>query len=122
MRSRIACLILPLLALSIGPAAAQAPAQLRNKTVQISWQTSGMATSPEGKLVKILKYHVVGQRYDAATLVQAGTVESLEGGKIQISGTSAAPTVNGAQVMCGNIPTKNATVFVIEQVLSPPAT
>jgi uncharacterized surface protein with fasciclin (FAS1) repeats len=24
-------------------------------------------------------------------------------------------------VLCGNIPTKNATVFVIGQVLSPPA-
>ncbi|MGH3822758.1 MAG: fasciclin domain-containing protein, partial [Pseudonocardiaceae bacterium] len=35
--------------------------------------------------------------------------------------TSTAPTVNGAPVLCGNIPTKNATVFVIGQVLSPPA-
>jgi uncharacterized surface protein with fasciclin (FAS1) repeats len=29
--------------------------------------------------------------------------------------------VNGAQVLCGHIPTKNATVFVIVQVLTPPA-
>ncbi|MGH3822757.1 MAG: fasciclin domain-containing protein [Pseudonocardiaceae bacterium] len=84
--------------------------------------TASDAASTEGQLAKILKYHVVGQRYDAAGLVQAGTVESLQGGNIKIGGTPAAPTVNGAQVMCGNIPTKNATVFVIGQVLSPPAT
>jgi len=53
--------------------------------------------------------------------VQAGTLDSLEGAKINIGGTAAAPTVNGATVLCGNIPTKNATVFVIGQVLSLPA-
>jgi uncharacterized surface protein with fasciclin (FAS1) repeats len=49
-------------------------------------------------------------------------VDTLEGGKVTIGGTPSAPTVNGAQVLCGNIPTKNATVFVIGQVLTPPAT
>jgi uncharacterized surface protein with fasciclin (FAS1) repeats len=83
--------------------------------------TAPDAASPDSKLSKLLKYHVVGQRYDAAGLVQAGTVTSLEGGRITIGGTPAAPTVNGAQMQCGNIPTKNATVFVIGQVLSPPA-
>jgi uncharacterized surface protein with fasciclin (FAS1) repeats len=78
--------------------------------------------SPDSKLAKILKYHVIGQRYDAQSLVQAGTVDTLEGGKVKIGGTPSAPTVNGAQVLCGNIPTKNATVFVIGQVLTPPAT
>lgn len=84
--------------------------------------TAPDVASPDSKLAKILKYHVLGQRYGAAGLVQAGTVETLEGGKINIGGTPSAPTVNGAQVLCGNIPTKNATVFVIGQVLTPPAT
>jgi uncharacterized surface protein with fasciclin (FAS1) repeats len=83
--------------------------------------TAPDAATPNSKLAKLLTYHVVGTRYDAAGLVQAGTVDSLEGGKITIGGTAAAPTVNGAPVLCGNIPTKNATVFVIGQVLSPPA-
>ncbi|MFZ0121559.1 MAG: fasciclin domain-containing protein, partial [Pseudonocardiaceae bacterium] len=43
------------------------------------------------------------------------------GAKLTIGGTATAPTVNGAPVLCGNIPTKNATVFVIGQVLSLPA-
>jgi uncharacterized surface protein with fasciclin (FAS1) repeats len=77
--------------------------------------------SPNSKLAKILTYHVVGTRYDAAGIVVAGSLPSLEGAKILIGGTEAAPTVNGNKVLCGNIPTKNATVFVIDGVLSPPA-
>jgi len=83
--------------------------------------TASDVTSPNSKLAKILTYHVVGKRYDASGIVSAGTLDSLQGGKIKIGGTSTAPTVNGAPVLCGNIPTKNATVFVIGQVLSPPA-
>jgi uncharacterized surface protein with fasciclin (FAS1) repeats len=88
-------------------------------TIQLT--TAPNVASPDSKLAKILKYHVVGQRYDAAGLVQAGTLDTLEGGKVKIGGTAAAPTMNGAPVLCGNIPTKNATVFVIGQVLTPPA-
>ncbi len=83
--------------------------------------TAPDVASPESKLTKILTYHVVGKRYDAAGIVEAGTLDSLEGAKLTIGGTAAAPTVNGAPVLCGNIPTKNATVFVIGQVLSLPA-
>jgi uncharacterized surface protein with fasciclin (FAS1) repeats len=83
--------------------------------------TAPDVASPNSKLAKILTYHVVGQRYDAAGIVQTGTLDSLEGAKIKIGGTAMVPTVNGAPVLCGNIPTKNATVFVIGQVLSLPA-
>ncbi|MGH3976238.1 MAG: fasciclin domain-containing protein [Pseudonocardiaceae bacterium] len=83
--------------------------------------TDPNVASADSQLATILKYHVVGQRYDAAGLIEAGTVETLQGGQVRIAGTPEAPTVNGAQVLCGNIPTKNATVFVIGQVLTPPA-
>jgi uncharacterized surface protein with fasciclin (FAS1) repeats len=33
-------------------------------------------------------------------------------------GVFANLAVNGAKVLCGNIPTKNATVFVIDKVLT----
>jgi uncharacterized surface protein with fasciclin (FAS1) repeats len=83
--------------------------------------TAPNVTSPDSQLSKILTYHVVGQRYDATGIVQAATLTSLEGAKLTIGGTPTAPTINGAPVLCGNIPTKNATVFVIGQVLTPPA-
>ena len=94
--------------------------EAKNPGITKQLTTDPNVASADSKLATILKYHVVGQRYDAAGLVEAGSVETLQGGKVTIAGTAAAPTVNGAQVVCGNIPTKNATVFVIGQVLSPP--
>jgi uncharacterized surface protein with fasciclin (FAS1) repeats len=72
----------------------------------------------------VLSYHVVPMRYDAEGLVKAGTVTELAGGQVTIGGTADAPTVtdgkgNTAKVLCGNIPTSNATVFVIDKVLTP---
>jgi uncharacterized surface protein with fasciclin (FAS1) repeats len=78
-------------------------------------------------LTTILTYHVAGTRSDAAGLVEAGTFESLQGGAVEVGGTADAPTFKGignaepATNLCGNIPTANATVFVIDQVLMPTA-
>ncbi|MFF1610652.1 fasciclin domain-containing protein [Amycolatopsis sp. NPDC058278] len=73
------------------------------------------------ELSPILQYHVVGKRYDAKGIATAGTLESLNtaGGPLKIEGSGENMTVNGAKVLCGNIPTKNATVFVIDKVLTP---
>ena len=72
----------------------------------------------------VLSYHVVPQRYDAEGLVAAGKTTELAGGDVTIGGTADAPTItdgkgNTAKVLCGNIPTSNATVFVIDKVLMP---
>ena len=74
------------------------------------------------KLGAVLSYHVVPQRYDAAGLVAAGKTTELAGGDVTVGGTATAPTLtdgmgNTATVLCGNIPTSNATVFVIDKVL-----
>jgi uncharacterized surface protein with fasciclin (FAS1) repeats len=73
------------------------------------------------KLTPILKYHVVGQRYDLKGLMAAGSVPTLDadGGNLKIGGTADAPTVNGDPILCWNVPTKNATVFVVGKVLTP---
>ncbi|HYZ10240.1 MAG TPA: fasciclin domain-containing protein [Pseudonocardiaceae bacterium] len=83
--------------------------------------TDTLLAEPEGQLTTVLTYHVIPQRYDAQGLVEAGSVESVQGGMVEITGTPDAPVVNGNQVLCGNIPTANATVFVIDSVLMPPA-
>jgi uncharacterized surface protein with fasciclin (FAS1) repeats len=75
-------------------------------------------------LQTVLSYHVVPQRMDAEGLVAAGEVTELAGGTVTIGGTPEAPTVtdgmgNTANVLCGNVPTANATVFVIDKVLMP---
>jgi uncharacterized surface protein with fasciclin (FAS1) repeats len=73
------------------------------------------------ELAPILQYHVVGKRYDAKGLAAAGSVDTLNtaGGPVKIEGSGENMTVNGAKILCGNIPTKNATVFVIDKVLTP---
>ncbi|WP_329052923.1 fasciclin domain-containing protein [Amycolatopsis sp. NBC_01488] len=73
------------------------------------------------ELAPILQYHVVGKRYDSKGLATAGSLDSLNtaGGPLKIEGSGENMTVNGAKILCGNIPTKNATVFVIDKVLTP---
>lgn len=78
------------------------------------------------RLAKLLTYHVVDKRYDAEGLVAAGTVTSLSGGAVTVGGTVDRLTFTGgdggtARNLCGNIPTRNATVFVIDAVLMPKA-
>ncbi len=78
------------------------------------------------KLGALLQYHVVPQRYDAAQLVEAGRSTALAGGDVTVGGSATAPTLTSgdgteASVLCGNVPTANATVFVIDKVLMPAA-
>jgi len=80
------------------------------------------------ELGALLSYHVVPQRYDAEGLIAAGTTMQLVGGEVTVSGTATDDglklTSSGgteATVLCGNIPTSNATVFVIDKVLMPAA-
>jgi uncharacterized surface protein with fasciclin (FAS1) repeats len=46
--------------------------------------------------------------------------KTLEGTSITVKGSGQNWTVNGtAKVICGNIPTANATVYLIDTVLQP---
>jgi uncharacterized surface protein with fasciclin (FAS1) repeats len=71
-------------------------------------------------LTAILSHHVVGEQLGPDQL--AGDHETLNGDTISIDGDADSGfTVDGgaANVICGNIPTKNATVYVIDSVLMP---
>ncbi|MDI2028878.1 fasciclin domain-containing protein [Saccharopolyspora sp. TS4A08] len=85
-------------------------------------QLQAMLTDPAQKeaLTSTLTYHVVPQRMTADDLGRAGTVDTVQGGQVKIEGSGDQLKVNGANVLCGNVPTANATVFVVDQVLMPP--
>ena len=70
-------------------------------------------------LTKILTYHVVPGQLTPDQL--AGTHKTLEGEDLTINGSGDNFTVGSgdAKVLCGNIPTANATVYVIDSVLMP---
>ena len=73
---------------------------------------------PDGLLTTVLTYHVVPGQLTPDQL--AGTHKTLQGGTIQVSGSGQDFTVNGnSRVVCGNIKTANATVYLIDQVLLP---
>jgi len=76
------------------------------------------------ELTRLLEYHVLVHRYDEAGLVNAGEVSSLQGGSLHIQGTGDALTIGDnttqlGHVQCGNLPTANATVFILNTVLLP---
>ena len=48
-----------------------------------------LLADPQGRLAEILRYHVVPQRYDAQALADAGTVTTVEGSELTISGERA---------------------------------
>ncbi|SDC33750.1 fasciclin domain-containing protein [Actinokineospora iranica] len=73
----------------------------------------------KAKLTSILTFHVVPQRMDKDGIVSAASLPTVQGGALKVEGAGDDITVNGAKVLCGNIPTANATVFVIDKVMMP---
>ncbi|MGW4893169.1 fasciclin domain-containing protein [Kitasatospora sp. NPDC004240] len=70
------------------------------------------------KLTKILTYHVVPQRLAPAAL--AGAHKTLETRDVTVTGTTPDFTANAsAKVLCGDVQTANATVYIIDTVLMP---
>jgi uncharacterized surface protein with fasciclin (FAS1) repeats len=69
-------------------------------------------------LTKILTYHVVGKQVTPAELA-SGDFTTLQGGAVTTTGTGENFQVNGANVVCGDVHTANATVYIIDTVLMP---
>ncbi|MGX1881996.1 fasciclin domain-containing protein [Streptomyces sp. NPDC055287] len=70
-------------------------------------------------LTKILTYHVVGQKLTPKQL-ENGSYETLQKGMLTTSGSGEAYKVNDmSNVVCGNVPTANATVYIVDTVLMP---
>ena len=73
---------------------------------------------PKGLLSTVLTYHVVEGKLSPEDV--AGTHKSLQGGEVTVEGSGEDFTVDGnASVVCGNVQTANATVYLIDQVLMP---
>ena len=70
-------------------------------------------------LTSILTYHVVPGQVIPAQVV--GTHKTVQGADLTVTGSGNHLTVNGANVVCGGVKTANATVYLIDTVLLPPA-
>jgi len=70
-------------------------------------------------LTSILTYHVVSGQADPSAVV--GDHKTVEGGSLTVTGSGDSLKVNDASVVCGGIKTANATLYLIDTVLMPPA-
>lgn len=70
-------------------------------------------------LSSILTYHVVAGQAGPDQVV--GTHKTVNGADLTVSGDGDHLMVNNANVVCGGIATTNATVYLIDTVLLPPA-
>ncbi|MFI7086827.1 fasciclin domain-containing protein [Streptomyces anulatus] len=72
-------------------------------------------------LTSILTYHVVGEKLSPQQL-ESGTYDTLQKSTLATKGSGENYTVNDtSKVVCGNVPTANATVYIVDTVLMPEA-
>jgi uncharacterized surface protein with fasciclin (FAS1) repeats len=70
-------------------------------------------------LTNILTYHVVPGRVNPQNV--DGVHKTLQGADLTVTGFGNNLRVNNASVVCGGVQTANATVYLIDTVLTPPA-
>ncbi|MFH9610768.1 fasciclin domain-containing protein [Streptomyces sp. NPDC017448] len=77
--------------------------------------------SNKAQLTKVLTYHVVGEKVTTQQM-EEGTFKTLEGSDLMTKGSGAEFTVNdSSRIVCGGVPTANATVNLVDTVLMPPS-
>lgn len=97
-----------------------APANSAFEKVPVSMLQS-LTADPKGALTNVLNYHVVAGQLTPAEL--PGNHQTLEGQDLTVASSGEDFTVNGtAKVVCGNVTTANATVYIVDGALVPPAT
>ncbi|MFD8671553.1 fasciclin domain-containing protein [Streptomyces seoulensis] len=81
--------------------------------------TLNKVLADKAQLTKILTYHVVGKKLAPKDL-ENGSFDTLEKSKVMTSGMGESYTVNdSSKVVCGNVKTSNANVYIVDTVLMP---
>lgn len=86
---------------------------------KIDASTINSLKTDDATLKKILTYHVVPGQIEPSSIV--GDHTTVEGQKLTVTGSGDSLKVNGANVICGGVHTANATVYLVDSVLMPPA-
>ena len=88
---------------------------------KIPAETLNQVLANKAELTKILTYHVVAGRYTPSQLAAGTPLKTLEGATVTPALMGGTYEVNSADVVCGNVQTANATVYIINTVLMPPS-
>ncbi len=84
---------------------------------RLSRPDAGRLLADHSRLVRVVQTHVVPERLGPDRLV--GRHPTLSGATIDVTGSGQDLTVDGdAHVVCGDIQTANATIYVIDRVLT----
>ncbi|WP_138444672.1 fasciclin domain-containing protein [Sinomonas susongensis] len=86
---------------------------------KIDASTLSSLKTDDATLKKILTYHVVPGQIEPSAI--SGDHTTVEGQKLTVTGSGSSLKVNGANVICGGVHTANATVYLVDSVLMPPA-
>ncbi|GAA2185846.1 MULTISPECIES: fasciclin domain-containing protein [Leucobacter] len=70
-------------------------------------------------LSSILTYHVVPGQIEPADI--AGMHTTVQGADLEVTGSGDEMMVNDSNIICGGVQTANATVYLVDTVLMPPA-
>ena len=70
-------------------------------------------------LTSILTYHVIPGQLSPADV--AGKHKTVEGGEVNVTGAGEALKFDQSGLVCGGVKTANATVYMVDTVLMPPA-
>lgn len=70
-------------------------------------------------LSSVLTYHVVEGQLAPDEIT--GQQVSVQGKKVKVTASGESLQVNDASVICGGVQTANATVYLIDEVLTPPS-
>jgi uncharacterized surface protein with fasciclin (FAS1) repeats len=70
-------------------------------------------------LTSILTYHVIPGQLSPAQV--AGTHKTVEGGEVTITGAGEALKFDQSGLVCGGVHAANATVYMVDTVMMPPA-
>ena len=105
---------------SAGPFTVFAPVNSAFDKIPADTLQSVLADVPT--LTSILTYHVLPQQLSGADLVAGGTFTTVNGADLTVAMVNDTLVINGgaAAVQCADVPTANATVFLIDTVLMPP--
>jgi uncharacterized surface protein with fasciclin (FAS1) repeats len=83
--------------------------------------TLAKVLASKAELTKILTYHVAAGQMTPAQLATGKPIKTLEGSTITPAKMGATYVINTAHIVCGNVHTANATVYIIDTVLMPPS-
>ena len=87
---------------------------------KIPMATLNSVLGDKAELTKILTYHVASGHITPAQLASGKPIKTLEGSTVMPSKMGSSYEVNSVPVVCGNVQTANATVYIIGSVLMPP--